>query len=216
MAIDIIICAVVFISAVCYAHIGFARTVISTVQWIVCLVCGILFSDDVKNFIYDIGIGRGLENLIASGLADKAEDSGVVSSTPSLFRDWVGSAADFAAKETAEGLTSVILIVVSFLLIIFSIKIALFVIVHLLSKEYHDGPVAFIDSVSGLILGTALGVVYVFIGLAVLVLVMQLLPESTEEALRAYLDSSYFSGILYDNNPLLMLIKGGLDALPLP
>ena len=209
MGIDIAICVIVFISAVCYAHIGFAKTVISMLQWIACIALGIFFTDDIKKFIYDSGIGEGLEKLIASGLSDKVTDSKAVSAAPSLFRDWIGSAADYAAVEAAEGITSVILTVTAFLLIILAVKIALFAIAHLLSKEYHDGPIAFIDSFGGLIIGIVLGVLYVFIALTILVLVLQILPDSTADAVRGYLNGSYFSGLLYDNNPLLMLVKGG-------
>ena len=42
--------------------------------------------------------------------------------------------------------------------------------------------------------------------MALLVLVMNWLPEDMADTVRDYLDSSYFSGILYDNNPLLMLL----------
>ena len=207
MGIDIAICVIVFISAVCYAHIGFARTVISMLQWVACIALGIFFTDDVKNFIYDSGIGPGLEKVIASGLADKAADSKAVSSAPSLFQGWIGSAADYAAAEAAEGITSVILTVTAFLLIILAVKIVLFMIVHLISKEYHDGPIAFIDSFGGLIIGIVLGVLYVFIALTILVLILQILPDGTADAIRGYLDGSYFSGLLYDNNPLLYMLR---------
>lgn len=206
MAIDITICVIVFISAVCYAHIGFVRTVISLLQWVLCLACGIFFADDIKDFIYKVGIGPGIEKSIAAGLAEKAEDSGIFKSIPGLFKSWAGSAADYAAKETAVSITSLIIMVFSFLAIILAIKAVLFVITHLLSKKYHDGPLAFIDSTGGLIIGIALGVFYVLVAMALLVLIMQWLPDNTVDAIRNYLDSSYFSGVIYDNNPLLTFI----------
>ena len=60
MGVDIAVCVVVFISAVCYAHIGFVRTVISLIQWVACLACGLFFADDIKDFIYKIGIGKNI------------------------------------------------------------------------------------------------------------------------------------------------------------
>ncbi len=215
MIIDIGICVVVFISAVCYAHIGFARTVISVLQWAACIVCGIFFTDDVKNFIYDTGIGPGLENAIAAGLSGNAADSKAVTTAPSMFRNWAGNAADYAAREAAESITGLVLMVASFLLIILAIKIVLFMASHLLSKDYHDGPIAFVDSFGGLLLGIILGVLYAFIALAVLVLILQLLPDKTADSLRAYMDASYFSGVIYDHNPLLMLVKEGLGSFKL-
>ena len=206
MAIDIAICVIVFISAVCYAHIGFIRTVISLLQWVACLACGLFFSDDIREFLYDVGIGPGIEHSIAESLSETAEDSGIMKTIPGLFREWAGSAADYAAKETSANITSLLLTVAAFLLIVLAIKIVLFVITHLLSKKYHDGAVAFLDSAGGLIIGVVLGVFYVFIAMAVLLFVMQWLPDSTAETIHTYLDESYFSGIIYDNNPLLTLI----------
>lgn len=206
MGIDIAICIIVFISAMFYAHIGFARTVISAVQWVLCIACGIFFADDIKKFVYDVGIGKNMEASIANILSDKASESGFMKSLPGLFKGWANSAADSASKEMASTFTGLILTVLAFLVIVLAVKLILFIITRLLSKEYHDGPLAFIDSAAGLVLGAALGVLYVFIALAILVLVMHWLPESSADAVRDYMDSSYFSGILYDNNPLLTLI----------
>ena len=206
MGVDIAVCVVVFISAVCYAHIGFVRTVISLIQWVACLACGLFFADDIKNFIYEIGIGKNIEKSIAAGLAEKAEESQILKTVPSLFKDWAGSAADYAANETAASITGIIITVFAFLMLILAVKLVLFAITHLLSKKYHDGPLAFIDSTGGMIIGVVLGVFYVFVAMALLVLIMNWLPEGAADTVRSYLDSSYFSGILYDNNPLLTMV----------
>ncbi len=204
MGADIAVCVIVFVSAVCYAHIGFARTVISALQWVLCLVCGFLFSDDIKDFLYKIGIGTRMEKSIAEAIAKKADESLV--SIPGLFREWAGNTADYAAKETAQNITGFILMVLAFLAIILSIKLVLFLITHLLSKKYNDGPLAFIDSAGGMILGVILGVFYVLVILAVLVLVLHWLPQNTQDVIMDYLNRSYFTGIIYDNNPLLTLL----------
>ena len=204
MGADIAVCVIVFVSAVCYAHIGFARTVISALQWVLCLVCGFLFSDDIKDFLYKIGIGTRMEKSIAEAIAKKADESLV--SIPGLFREWAGNTADYAAKETAQNITGFILMVLAFLAIILSIKLVLFLITHLLSKKYNDGPLAFIDSAGGMILGLILGVFYVLVILAVLVLVLHWLPQNTQDVIMDYLNRSYFTGIIYDNNPLLTLL----------
>lgn len=204
MGVDIAICIIVFVSAVCYAHIGFARTVISALQWVLCLVCGFMFSDDIKELLYKIGIGPGMEKSIAAAISKKADDS--LTSVPGLFREWAGNTADYAAKETAQNITGFILMVLAFLAIILSIKLVLFLITHLLSKKYNDGPLAFFDSAGGMILGVILGVFYVFVLMALLVLILHWLPEGTQDAVMDYLNSSSFSGIIYDNNPLLTLL----------
>lgn len=213
MGIDIAICVIVFVSAVCYAHIGFVRSAISVVSWVACLACGLFFCDEVRSFIYDSGVGRKLETSIAGKLTDSIMDSSAVSSAPSIIRNWVGIAADSASGEVAQSVTNIILTIFSFLLLMLAVKIVLFVIVHLLSKQYNDGPLAFIDSTAGLVLGIGLGVFYVLLLLAALVLVLEFLPDSTAAAIRNYLDHSYFSGIMYDNNPLFILFRYAKDAL---
>ena len=213
MGIDLAICIVVFISAVCYAHIGFIRSVVSVVSWVAGLACGLFFYDEIRSFIYDSGVGRKIEASIAASLSDSIMDSSAVSSAPSMIRDWLGIAADAASTQVSEGVTSLIITLFSFLILLLAVKIVLFVIVHLLSKEYHEGPIAFVDSTGGLILGVALGVFYVLLALAALVLVMEFLPDGTADTIRSYLDESYFSGIIYDNNPLFLLFRYAKEAI---
>lgn len=213
MGLDIAICVVVFICAVCYAHIGFVRSVVSVLSWIVCVVCGLFFYDEIRSFIYDAGVGRKIESSIAERLSDSIMESAAVSSAPSMIRNWLGIAADAASTQVSEGVASLIITIFSILILMLAIRIVLFVVVHLLSKEYNDGPLAFIDSTGGLILGVALGVFYVLLALAALVLVMEFLPDHTAAAIRSYLDESYFSGIIYDNNPLFLLFRYAKAAL---
>ncbi len=213
MGIDIAICVIVFISAVCYAHIGFVRSIVSAVSWVAGLACGLFFYDEIRSFIYGSGVGRKIEASIAKSLSDSIMDSSAVSSAPSIVRNWIGIAADAATSEVSEGVASLIITLLSFFILMLAVKIVLFVIVHLLSKEYHDGPLAFIDSTGGLVLGVALGIFYVLLALAALVLVMEFLPDSTALTVRSYLDESYFSGIIYDNNPLFLLFRYAKEAL---
>ncbi len=213
MGIDIAICVTVFICAVCYAHIGFVRSVVSVLSWVVCIACAMLFHDEIRSFIYDSGVGRKIESSIAERLSDSIMDSPAVSSAPSMIRNWLGIAADAASTQVSEGVASLIVTIFSILVLMLAVRIVLFVVVHLLSKEYNDGPLAFIDSTGGLILGVVLGVFYVLLALAALVLIMQFLPDSTAAAIRSYLDESYFSGIIYDNNPLFLLFRYAKEAI---
>ena len=130
-----------------------------------------------------------------------------MASSPSIVRDWIGVVTGAASSEVSEGVTSLIITIFSFLLLMLAVKIVLFVIVHLFSKQYNDGPLAFIDSTGGMVLGVVLGVFYVLLLLAGLVLVLEFLPDATAETVREYLDDSYFSGVIYDNNPLFILFR---------
>lgn len=207
MGIDIAICIIVFVSAVCYAHIGFVRSVVSVLSWVACLACGLFFYDEIRSFIYGAGVGRKIEASIAGNLSDSIMESSAVASSPSIVRDWIGVVTGAASSEVSEGVTSLIITIFSFLLLMLAVKIVLFVIVHLFSKQYNDGPLAFIDSTGGMVLGVVLGVFYVLLLLAGLVLVLEFLPDATAETVREYLDDSYFSGVIYDNNPLFILFR---------
>ena len=62
-------------------------------------------------------------------------------------------------------------------------------------------------------IATAIGVFYVLLLLAGLVLVLEFLPDATAETVREYLDDSYFSGVIYDNNPLFLLFRYAKEAI---
>lgn len=210
MLTDGIVLAIVIISAIVHAKRGFAMSVISSLQWLLCIVCGLFLLGPVKAFILDspfgIGIREDIEEKISSSVSGAYEDSAL----PSLFKESADTAADAAAESLSETLTGVIVSTISFVAIILAAKLVLFIIFHIFSKEYSSGPLAWMDTVSGLILGLVLGALYVLIFLAVLAGVIGWLPDSWAHALTDSFRSSYFSGYIYDNNPILLLIQAFL------
>ena len=63
------------------------------------------------------------------------------------------------------------------------------------------------DWLLGLILGTILGVLYVFVFLALLFPVVGLFMPQQCETVMSWLDSSVVAGDLYNNNLLLILFR---------
>ena len=208
MVMDGITCAIVLITAILYARKGFAMTIISILEWFVCIAAGLIFCGNVKSFIMDnTSIDEGLTNLFANKLTDSISDTAAVKAMPRIFTSWMQDASQYIATTTATGLTSIVLSIASFIIIVLVIKLVCWLIVRLVSRKHNHGVVGFVDGCFGFIAGIGLGVLYVLIAFAILVPIMGLLPDSISGFITSSFDASYFSGKMYDHNPLLELIK---------
>lgn len=208
MIMDCITCAIVLLTAILCARKGFALTIMSILQWFVCIVVGLLFCTKVKSFICsNTSIDDSLKSFFSEKFANSITNTSAFNAMPKLFDSWMKDASDYVASETASGVTSIILTIASFILIVIAIKLICWLITRLISKKHHDGVVGFVDGFFGFIFGAGLGIIYVLIIFAILVPVLGLLPSSVSGFITNSLDTSYFSGQLYDHNFLLELVK---------
>ena len=209
MLMDLICIALIALTALFYARRGFALTVTSMFQWLACIVCGLLFCDDIKDFlITHTGIDDRMTLKITEKISENITGSTIYQSIPKLFTDYVDTTAISAAEEVAQSITAIILTLLAFLIIVILIKIACSFFLLLFSREYHTGLIALADSLGGMALGVAMGFFYVMLFFCALAFLMQVFPEGLAAAINSSLDRSFFSGTLYDTNPVLKLLSG--------
>lgn len=208
MVMDILVCLVILVSAVFGARKGFALTLVSFLQWFVCLILAVIFNGKVKELAYTYTqMDEHISKYFMDSMSDSVQNSGAYQAVPDLFGDWVQYGSTEAISAAAEQITSVIMTVLSFLAIVFLIKLISLMFTRLLSKKYHHGFIAFLDGVGGFIFGIARGAVYVLIGLAVLIPVLSFIWPDVAAPIFESLDNSRISGQLYDNNILLVAVR---------
>ena len=206
MLLDLLVFGIVIISAIWYAHKGFSKSVRSTLEWVACIALGLFFCDDIARFLKDSPVGGSMRSGFEEKFSGVLGDSPAVSATPEIWRGWTESVMDDAAGAAADAVTGIVLSVLSFALLLFAIKVTLFITSRIFSKQYNDGVIGWVDGFAGGVLGVILGVIYVLIMMALLIPVMNWLAPEATEAVRNALDASFVSGCIYDNNPLLSLI----------
>jgi ABC-type bacteriocin/lantibiotic exporter with double-glycine peptidase domain len=208
MVMDIITCCIVIATAVFYMRKGFALTVVSILQWFVCIVVGLLFCGRLKDLVVDkTPIDEALNSFFAKRFETSVTDTSAFQSVPKLFDSWMKDATVYISNTTAQGITSVVLSILCFLAIVIAIRIICWLFARLFSKKHHKGVIGFFDGLAGLALGVVMGFFFVLVVFALLVPVLSLLPASISAMINHSFDTSYFSGQIYDNNFLLELLK---------
>lgn len=119
-----------------------------------------------------------------------------------------GDAADRAADAAAERLTEIAMGVIAFALIILAVcivmAIARGIIRHLRDTSIVIG---FADRVLGLVLGSVRGLMLAWIAVALLIPVTTLASPDKVTPMMNALQHTSFAKIIYDVNPLLLLVK---------
>lgn len=233
MAIDITILVILLISCLLGARKGFAATITSLFGWFVSTVCGLVFFDTVKKFIEtntpidEFFNGIILERLVLAatgiGTGTKPEGSLSYDTIPDLFgnfftsinpqlADGFNAAAENAVSKmlegTAQSITSILMSVISFLILVLGIKLVSRLILMLFSKQNNKGLTGFVDGLAGFAFGAVRGLFLIFIFLGLLVPILTLInPDFSQLAMDDF-SKSKAGDFLYQNNLMLMVLKG--------
>jgi uncharacterized membrane protein required for colicin V production len=208
MVMDIVTCCIVIFVAVVYARRGFAIAIMNILQWFLCIVLGLLFCSRLKELVVDkTTLDESMEKFFSNRLSDSITDTSVFKAMPKLFDSWMKDTADYVSGTTAAGITSIILSIVCFIVIVIAVKLVCWMFKKLLSKKHHKGVIGFVDGFFGMVLGLFMGFFFVLVIFAIMVPVLGLLPASASEYITHSFETSYFSGEIYDHNFLLELVK---------
>ncbi len=205
---DIILLGIILLSTILGARKGFAMTVVSFMQWFVCVICGFIFCDKVKNLLMDY---TETDDYINAAVMDRIqttiEESSTYRALPDLFSGWINHGTEDFSYGTAAAITDTLMAVIAFLVIVFGIKAAGFIIVHFLSRRYNDGVTGFVDGFLGFLFGIARGLILALLFFAVLVPVLGILLPDLSDAIIKSVDNSRLACIFYDGNVLLVLLR---------
>ncbi|GEM_PF-1388289 len=208
MVMDIVTCCIVAFAAILYARRGFAIAIMSILQWFLCIVLGLLFCSRLKDLIVDkTTLDESMDKFFAGRMSESITDTSAFKAMPKIFDSWMKDTTDYVAGTTAAGITSIILTISCFIIIVIAVKLVCWLFKKLLSKKHHKGVIGFVDGFFGLILGIFMGFFFVLVIFAILVPVLGILPASASGFITHSFDTSYFSGDIYDHNFLLELVK---------
>ena len=83
-----------FFSTIMGAKKGVARTVVSFMQWFVCIIAGFILCDTVKGLLIDYTTtDDAINRYVLEKYAKLIEDSSPYQAMPDLFSDWVNDAS---------------------------------------------------------------------------------------------------------------------------
>lgn len=209
MALDITILVILILTIFLTMRKGFVLSVVSFFKGFVSLIIAWLFCDDAADWLInktEVGI-RTMER-INQGLSSKWESSDIYMALPDLFKENGGSQlSGTLILDGSAKLAQILLAIICFVLIVAAIRLVLAIIGSLFSHKNNDGFAGKVDWLMGLVLGLVLGVLYVFVFLALLVPVAGLVAPEYCQTIVAWLDESMVAGDLYNNNLILILFR---------
>lgn len=209
MALDITILVILILTIFLTMRRGFVLSVVSFFKGFVSLIIAWVFCDDAAGWLInktEVGI-RTMER-INQGLSSKWESSDIYMALPDLFKENGGSQlSDSLILDGSAKLAQILLAIICFVLIVAAIRLVLAIIGSLFSHKNNDGFAGKVDWLMGLVLGLVLGVLYVFVFLALLVPVAGLVAPEYCQTIVAWLDESMVAGDLYNNNLILILFR---------
>lgn len=209
MVMDIAVLAVLVLTIFFSMRKGFALTVAGFFKGFVSLTIAWFFCDDLALWLMSsTSVGTGAVKRISEGLSAKWESSDIYMALPDLFKQSGGdAAADSLITNGSAKIASLLLTILCFTAIVFVLRVVLGLAGRASSHKYNGGFAGIMDWLLGLILGTILGVLYVFVFLALLFPVVGLFMPQQCETVMSWLDSSVVAGDLYNNNLLLILFR---------
>ena len=209
MVMDIAILAVLVLTIFFSMRKGFALTVAGFFKGFASLIIAWIFCDDLALWLMNsTPVGTRAAERISEGLSAKWESSDIYMALPDLFKESGGSSA--AGSMISQGsvrIAGLLLTILCFVAIVFLLRVVLGLLGRAFSHKYNEGFAGVMDWFLGLILGSVLGVLYVFVFLALLLPVVGLFMPEQCETVMGWLDSSVIAGDLYNNNLLLILFR---------
>ena len=224
---------IVLAAAIRGAAKGIGDTILRILGIVGGLVLGTMFSGRVAEWLATTKINKSLHDHIFEVICGEADETagGALGAPPSTssgtdaiispdgdtsflgslsrsLGDVFGGAADKAADAAATRLTEIALGIFSFAIILIGVAVLVFFL-RAIIKSARNGSVVigFTDRTLGLVLGAVRGLLIAWVAVALLIPVTTLFwPESVSGMIEA-LQQTTVAKVLYDVNPVLMLVK---------
>ncbi len=214
MILDILLVAIVILSAIHGYRKGFVHTLIRSVGWVGAVVLAYLITPTAMTLFTEY---TGFYDVFYSRVATKIDVSlesidALVDSLP----DSISASLDSTSSNIVDGVTSefttIFGTVVVFALCFILIRLLLALVLHLFSKDYNGGVIHFADGLFGMLFGFLCGGILVLVFCALLLPASNLLSPSISEWISSQIAASHITAELYDENFLLLLLDNYMHS----
>lgn len=209
MILDIIVIVIMVLCMVFGFRRGFVHTFVHTLGWFGAMIAAFFFTSQLKDLLTE---KTTLYDQIFTMFSDKLSLStdSVTSSAatlPLILNRSVNSATAEASNLLSTKLADLTMTILCFVIIFIVVKALLFFITLAFSRKQNKGFVGFFDGLLGLVVGMIRGIIFVFIFLALLLPITNLVSPASTQLILNSLSASYFSRTLYDSNFIVLIIN---------
>lgn len=201
---DIFLISILLVSSVRGAQNGFAYTVKSFLSWFICMAAGIFGCSAVKELLIS---NTGINDYISDMALACAMQHHTAEELPDICAEWISPAMQNGEAELAQAITSLILTIISFLIIVIAVRLIFSICLHLFSKKYHKGVIGFTDGVLGMIFGLASGFFLILLLFIFFIPLFSLWFSGFASFIGNAMDNSILASVFYNNNILLKFLN---------
>ncbi|MBE6036211.1 MAG: CvpA family protein [Clostridiales bacterium] len=214
MWIDVTVLAIFFLCVILGLHRGFVRSLAQLAGSLGAFLAGYFFCDDLALWAREnTEVYETIHGILAPrlevGTAEAAE--AFLQQLPETLAPLLEGRLTELSGTLAETAANLLLSILCFVTIVLGVRLVLFVLIFLFSKKYRSGLAGFADGLFGCAFGIIEGLFLVFLFLALLVPVSELLDIS---GIPEALESSRLAHYLYDNNLLFLIAEKYLVEIP--
>ncbi|GAB1475927.1 hypothetical protein MASR2M70_07590 [Bacillota bacterium] len=208
MWMDVVVSLIFIVSTVVGFRQGFVRTLVHALGWALSIALGFAFHSLAYGLLrsntgyYEMIHARIIERIDLEG---PSAAGSFVTDMPAIIQEFIEPIKNSVASAIASGVADFIFKILSFTILVVLIRIIFLLFSFFFSKKSNRGLIGFLDGIMGFIAGMVKGILLIFLLLALL---MPVLGLSSGDFFAEALDSSRIAGVLYDNNYLLLIIRG--------
>ncbi len=200
MIFDLIIVLFLAVSIFDGKRRGFVLSFVNFSSFLLPLILAIVFTNNVYDFfVENTNLFDTIHSMVGNSLGNTFDTNGFYNVVPDFLKEGL--------SDSVELLTSFIVTIISFVLIVIVTLIILFIFKRMFSKKYKKGESKKIDSLLGIVFGAFTGILIVLIVLAVTIPLVSILNENWSDSMMNHMESSFFTGYIYHNNPILHFIS---------
>ena len=209
---DLIVLGIFFLTIFFSMRRGFIICSTKFIKGIVSIVLSAVFCSRLADLVIEkTELGSTVHEKIAGQLLSKWQESGIFSSAPGFLRNSINNIADAYTDRVSVYFTRILFIILSFVVILIALRSLIAIFASLAKRNRNRGGFpGFMDKALGTMLGAVLGIIYVFVFLALLFPAAGLIFPEKADLIMGWFDGSAFARDLYDNNLLLVLLQGRL------
>ena len=204
ICVDILIVALLFVSAVAGWKKGLAAVVFSCFRWLICIVVSLFGALPFKAFLMEKTLlDEKITANVKSVLTSNVTGSSFISILPKQVHDSPGI-QDIAGKAVSS-ISDLLMSVISFLILFIGIIIITKLIAIALESRNKETPIGFINGLLGFCFGLLRGVFIVGVLMLAVLPALGFIDPRAASPIISGIRQSMLAGLFYDHNPITMI-----------
>jgi uncharacterized membrane protein required for colicin V production len=212
---DVLIVLVIGLSIITGYAKGFIRTFLHAIGWILAMVLAFVWSPKIQDWLLNhTKVYANMKELLTDKFAYSVPGTAATfNSFPKALTEGFDTFTGNVSSLMTTRATDLVFTIFSFILVVFAVKLVLFIIVGLLSKKNRRGLTGMLDGVLGGLAGAVTGVLLVYVLLAMLIPLTALVGADLTQTISSAIDKSLIADLMYNNNLVIIVFKDFLVGL---